>query len=326
MKVLNAWSLRGQIEKKSYQLVNLIIAALSSLIFLTIPIPVQAQSNVNENLVSTEGTEFWFSLVPNLDALVSQGTIFKSIVVTSKEPTSVQVIAYSSTVSTQAPIVEFKQTATLMPNQPKVFYFPDYLKLAVNGDWPLGKDTDAIHVVSDKPVTIIARNVAKFTTDGTIVLPVRSLGKRYFAATYTSSPDGSGYGANSKQTLKVIATTDETEVHVKVSDDIYVGSPYSGSAQTITSKKGDTLVILLNKGETYTIRTNGFYKDAKFDDADLTGTEISADKPIAVLSGSDCNFVPKTRGACDHLEEMLLPVDTYGSGFVIVPFSRYSYW
>lgn len=47
-------------------------------------------------------------------------------------------------------------------------------------------------------------------------------------------------------------------------------------------------------------------------DYDLTGTEIDADGPIQVLGGHDCSLVPFDVPACDHLEEALFPLETWG--------------
>lgn len=45
---------------------------------------------------------------------------------------------------------------------------------------------------------------------------------------------------------------------------------------------------------------------------DLTGTRIRASAPISVVSGHDCAFIPFDRWACDHLEEALFPVQSWG--------------
>jgi hypothetical protein len=45
---------------------------------------------------------------------------------------------------------------------------------------------------------------------------------------------------------------------------------------------------------------------------DLTGTLVESDVPVAVFSGHECAFVPLNRFACDHLEEQVPPVSTWG--------------
>ncbi len=50
---------------------------------------------------------------------------------------------------------------------------------------------------------------------------------------------------------------------------------------------------------------------------DLTGTRIAASGPVAVFGGHNCAFVPFNRWACDHLEEQLFPLESWGKEFVV---------
>jgi hypothetical protein len=52
------------------------------------------------------------------------------------------------------------------------------------------------------------------------------------------------------------------------------------------------------------------------DGYDLTGTTITASKPVAVFGGHNCDFVPFNKYGCDHLEEQLLPLHTWGQQYV----------
>jgi hypothetical protein len=52
---------------------------------------------------------------------------------------------------------------------------------------------------------------------------------------------------------------------------------------------------------------------------DLTGTEIRATGPVAVIGGHDCTFVPNDRWACDHLEEAIFPVEALGTEVLVSP-------
>ncbi len=53
-------------------------------------------------------------------------------------------------------------------------------------------------------------------------------------------------------------------------------------------------------------------------DNDLTGSLVSADKPVGVWGGSDCTLVPFNQAACDHVEEQIFPFSTWGKQFVAV--------
>jgi hypothetical protein len=46
--------------------------------------------------------------------------------------------------------------------------------------------------------------------------------------------------------------------------------------------------------------------------SDLTGTVITADKPIAIYIGAYCRNMPYSQGYCDHLSEQLLPRSAWG--------------
>lgn len=53
-------------------------------------------------------------------------------------------------------------------------------------------------------------------------------------------------------------------------------------------------------------------------DADLSGSLIEADKPIAVFGGHPCANVPTSQWfACDHVEEQILPLKAWGTDAVL---------
>ena len=52
---------------------------------------------------------------------------------------------------------------------------------------------------------------------------------------------------------------------------------------------------------------------------DLTGTIVSADKPVQVFGGHECTDVPLDIVACDHLEESMFPIETLAKEYVVVP-------
>ena len=58
-------------------------------------------------------------------------------------------------------------------------------------------------------------------------------------------------------------------------------------------------------------------EEAYCEGADPTGTRITSTAAIAVYVGSPCSFVPYSRRACDHLEEALPPLDTWGKQVVV---------
>src|SRR5699024_3059198 len=52
---------------------------------------------------------------------------------------------------------------------------------------------------------------------------------------------------------------------------------------------------------------------------DLTGTLVEASAPVSVFGGHSCVYVPFTSPACDHLEDQLFPLETWGQRFILAP-------
>ena len=99
--------------------------------------------------------------------------------------------------------------------------------------------------------------------------------------------------------LAIVGIEDNTQITITPSIDTYDGHPahlpYS---------------ITLNSGETY--QTVGDHTIAA-----LSGTQISADKNIAVFNGDVCSFIPDSVSACDHLVEQAMPTDIFGKTFIV---------
>jgi hypothetical protein len=50
---------------------------------------------------------------------------------------------------------------------------------------------------------------------------------------------------------------------------------------------------------------------------DLSGSVITADQPIQVISGAPCDDVPENKPACDHLEQSVFPAETLGTQYFV---------
>ncbi|MFT3927542.1 MAG: IgGFc-binding protein [Myxococcales bacterium] len=50
---------------------------------------------------------------------------------------------------------------------------------------------------------------------------------------------------------------------------------------------------------------------------DLTGSHIEADGPLQLIGGHDCTYVPFNQIACDHLEETVFPLETWGQQVIV---------
>jgi hypothetical protein len=71
---------------------------------------------------------------------------------------------------------------------------------------------------------------------------------------------------------------------------------------------GSTFTLSLNAGDVVQVLSAG---------GDLSGSLIKADAPIQVITGAPCADVPSDALACDHLEQINLPVETLGKKYVV---------
>lgn len=146
-------------------------------------------------------------------------------------------------------------------------------------------EAKGIHVTALSPVSVhvVSENVG--SADGYLALPTSGLGTRYYVMSYTSTVfPGSEFA--------VAATENATTVTI---------TPTAAGA---TKPAGAAFTVLLNSGETYLFANPAH--------ADMTGTLVTADKPVAVFSGHRCANVPSSAGYCDYLVEQLPDVTRWG--------------
>ena len=188
-------------------------------------------------------------------------------------------------------------------------------------------------------------NCLSYSNDASLLFPTSALGGEYYALSYptlhmghqdvttlqTSWRDRPGF-------IAVTATQDKTEVEVLSSAYVRSGPGVAaltpGALGTYSMNAGDVLMLssaaappqetpapgkpctqeLLGLVGSTVMNRNTCPTDAAYD---LTGTHVVANKPVSVLGGHDCTFIPYNRVACDHLEESMLPVEALGQKLVV---------
>lgn len=168
----------------------------------------------------------------------------------------------------------------------------------------------AYRLVTDRPVTVYQYNPLEYTNssgytytnDASLLLPVNAWTGNYIVAARNSWSGYPGFYA-------VTASQDGTVVTLQPSATGRVVRAGAGVATngtgTITLNRGDVLQVLSNNA--------GGSPDA----ADLTGTIITATKPVQVIGGHDCTNIPYNITACDHIEEALFPIETLSKSYLV---------
>ena len=162
-----------------------------------------------------------------------------------------------------------------------------------------------IHVISSAPISITAFNHARYTTDSYMALQKSVLGTKHIVQGYANKQTGVP-PLNGTQ-FALVACESNTIVAIR---------PTANAGARLA---GVPYLMVLQPGEAYQLRSTN---DAP---ADLSGTLIVSDKPIAVFGSHQiANVASSDVWFCDYLVEQTLPVNTWGQDFYTAPFATRS--
>ncbi len=158
---------------------------------------------------------------------------------------------------------------------------------------------------------LIDRNV--FTNDASLLLPTNAVGNEYLIMSWKHR----GSGFQLRGFMLVLAFGEEPiTVDITPSVSVVAGTDKVTNTPIATLPGGETRQFTLMPGQYVNLETAGPAG------ADLTGTHVSASGPVVVFGGHECANVP-TEGVnfCDHIEQQLFPVASWGSQYVVSSFS-----
>ena len=156
-----------------------------------------------------------------------------------------------------------------------------------------------------------------FTNDASLLLPTSALTENYLFMSYEVWKPQFGSESYSP-TLTVVATQPDTEVTVQLRPSRQDGVAFGDIIYPVSSPRIDgpddqgVMKATLQPFEVLNI-AGGLANE------DLTGARITATNPVAVFGGHTCAYVPEGNAACDHLEQQLFPLETWGRRFIASP-------
>jgi hypothetical protein len=210
-------------------------------------------------------------------------------------------------------------------------------------------DDAAHHITSDVPVTIYQFNPLEFqaesaegeeifsyTNGGSLLLPVTSMTGNYIVMSaptrkHVLMQDDESESSAAPGFMTIVGVSDEpAEVTITSSahtlpsaDDDILPALAPGDTFTFKLEKGQVAQLLSATPDDCEGDALDFVRSIDWRycevprEFDLTGTRIAADRPVMVVSGHDCPFVPFNRWACDHVEESMLPLETWGPDILV---------
>jgi IgGFc binding protein len=159
---------------------------------------------------------------------------------------------------------------------------------------PPGKDW------SSCPGTFSGIGCFSFSNDASLLLPSTAMTGNYRVLTWPG-----WLTANIGSTLSITGTADGTAVtvHVSTTGNVVAGGGIAGAGP------GGTINFTLNAGQVAELVSTP--------DSDLSGSLVQADKPIQVITGMPCVYIPDGFPACDHIEESVFPAETLGQHYYV---------
>ena len=129
----------------------------------------------------------------------------------------------------------------------------------------------------------------------------------YYAVSTTSTSPGFC------SQVVLVACENETEVIITPTETVNLPrDAQDPDSSQIGILAGNNHAVTINQMQTLLIATSG---------ADLTGTKIVSNKPLTVISGHECGNVPESVNFCEQLAVQVLPTSTWGSEFLLAPFT-----
>jgi hypothetical protein len=173
---------------------------------------------------------------------------------------------------------------------------------------------DAYRVRSSRP--IVSYQFSPYccnfsvSNDASLLYPVGALGVRY---RYIGAPYTNENPANlvAPPVIAIVSPFNQTQVNITLPPTAEVSVEQSGR---LIGTQG-TLSTTLQQDEVLLL--SGEYRVGQEDD--LSGAMIESTRPIAVFSTHVCTSYPERTAACDHLQEQLLPMSTWGRSYHLTP-------
>jgi hypothetical protein len=187
-----------------------------------------------------------------------------------------------------------------------------------------------VHIVASGPVTAHQFNPwdPRYSNDATLLLPDPLLGTDHVVLTWASSPldlvtiPGLPTPENQNGYFTVIAAYDDTRVTFQTSGRVRASGPITEMAP------GQLRSLTLNRGEVLSVQAD---PESLFEKADMSGSRVSANKPIAVFAGHEQAVIgdpppadpldpeADNRLCCaDHLESQMWPTTLLGNRYFAI--------
>lgn len=280
------------------------VRTLGSIALMLLLLASGRQTAFAQGGMDSKGKEFWVAFMANLGSR-GPGTEISDmrLYLSADRPTSV---ALTYTLTGDRRVINLTQAnVPIEVNVNQVF--GDFVEL---DDVTGGNEVQAksIHVLADNDITLYGANIRSKSADAFLGLPLDVLTGRYIVLAYPNGYSGNFFGNGNYDTpseFAVIATEDGTTVNIAPSGSL-----------TLNTRTSASFAVTLNRGEVFFGQAD-VYPDQE---QDVSGTQVNANKPVAVFAGNKRTSIPTRVGNFrDHLVEQLPPLDAWGRDAILTP-------
>ncbi|HHW11357.1 MAG TPA: hypothetical protein GXX29_15485 [Firmicutes bacterium] len=241
---------------------------------------------------TNKGTLFWLAYPTTITDITERDALI--IILADIDDTEFEVAI---------PGLGFSVMGTVSPGTPALVTIPMAAEISSNELI----EKKGIRVTATHPVTVIfsATSPPQTSNDAYLALPVASLGTQlHMVMGYQEDLSVRGFDPEfAPSQVTIVGTEDDTNVTVIPSCVSLMGSPI-----------GVPINFVLNEGEIWQYACGNL--------GDVTGTVITANKPVTVIGGSRCSDVPPNTAACDYLVEQLVSEVYWGTDYLIPPINN----
>lgn len=279
---------------------------------LCLAVVMQAQTPVSVTPVtSTEGYDFYATFLPNGNSKREAQDLMLNFLVSAREVPGHPEIS-NATIGVQCGLGYNKEydipvNSTMPIAIPADFAYWDYSKQYSQVETPLNY---GVHIFSKNGVKITVYAVnqtgtdrSKLSLDGAHVLPKQALGHEYIVACNAEDQIASEF--------IIMSTVAGTKVTIQLPEGIQTSTGSSGTMNEVTFTQPYMVYIVRSAATSDTQDKNK--------SADLSGTTICADHPVAVWSGNAaaCFTTDEGSATADHAFDQLLPINRWGKEFIV---------
>lgn len=283
----------------------------SSVVALVVSLPTSALAQRKAPTVDqvlnngSQGTEFFLAIPPNeVGAYPVAGL---EIYVASAFDANVEFFDYSGAKSTRFKIKPY-EILTLSDNSKSGKPVLNWAMEVRDAETPT---RGALRITSDKPISVHIVNSKQLTTDGYMAIPTSAWGQEYISCSYYDFSEFKPWPGGF-----VIIAKEPTNLNIHLR-----GSGKASGTTSMGRKIGDRISVSLAEGEVYMVHGDGKTR-AEFD---LTGSLISADKPVGVIGFHMRTTIPNlllNGNGRNHLCEMLPPTSAWGKNYTTLELQR----